>query len=78
MGSVFRSPRGNGALTARQINRIVAAAGARAGVKHPDPTKAAVTCHLFRHSFARRWKKARESIESLADRHSSSTISSTH
>ena len=39
----------DGHLTVRQVNRIVAAAGERAGVKNPNPaTEGTVTCHLFR------------------------------
>lgn len=54
-------------LTIRQINRIVAEAGERAGVTHPDPKKQAITPHLLRHSFARTWKARGGNIESLAD-----------
>jgi integrase/recombinase XerD len=64
-GPVFVSAKG-GPLTARQINRIVASAGAQAGVKNPNPKYSNITCHLFRHSFAREWKRQGGSTESLA------------
>lgn len=53
-------------LTLRQINRIVAAAGERAGLSNPNPKQQAITCHLLRHSFARHWKAAGGSIETLS------------
>lgn len=64
-GCVFRSRHG-GQLSSRQINRIVARTGERAGVRNPNPNNKAVTCHLLRHSFARHWKQARGSVESLS------------
>lgn len=64
-GTLFRSRTG-GALSARQVNRIVAQAGVRAGVSNPNPKYALVTCHLLRHSFARHWKQVRGSVESLS------------
>jgi integrase len=54
------------ALSTRQINRIIAAAGKRAEVKNPNPRQKNVTCHLLRHSFARHWKEVGGSIETLA------------
>jgi len=39
-------------LKAEQINRIVIAAGDRAGVKHPNPDRKQLYPHLFRHTFA--------------------------
>lgn len=62
---LFRG-RGSGPLSLRQINRIVADAGRRANVRHPDPGRRQLTCHLFRHTFARLWKDAGGSIESLS------------
>lgn len=62
---VFRS-RGDSPLSPRQINRIVASTGERAGVRNPNPKYEAVTCHLLRHSFARHWKAANGSVESLS------------
>ena len=64
-GTLFRS-RAGGALSARQVNRIVAQAGVRAGVSNPNPKYTSVTCHLLRHSFARHWKRVRGSVESLS------------
>lgn len=66
IGSLFLSNRG-AALTPRQVNRIVAHAGELAGVKNPNPsTDGHLTCHLFRHTFARHWKQRGGDIESLA------------
>jgi len=65
-GPLFLSLRGS-ALTPRQVNRIVTAAGERAGVKNPNPASdGGLTCHLFRHTFARHWKQRGGDIESLA------------
>lgn len=65
-GPVLLSNRG-AALTPRHVNRIVAQAGERAGVKNPNPASGGqLTCHLFRHSFARHWKQRGGDIESLA------------
>ena len=65
-GPLFVSLRGT-AVSVRQLNRIVTDAGARAGVENPNPKYAGrLTCHLFRHSFARAWKSKGGSIESLA------------
>lgn len=62
---LFRTAR-SGPLSTRQINRIVAAAGARAGIRNPNPRQKNVTCHLLRHSFARHWKEVGGNIETLA------------
>ncbi len=64
-GPVFLSRTGR-RLTLRQVNWIVAKAGVQAKVKNPNPKYRNVNCHLFRHSFAREWKKRRGSIESLS------------
>jgi len=65
-GAVFLSNRG-GELTTRQVNRIVGRIGELAGVKNPNPSSdGRITCHLFRHSFARHWKQRGGDIESLA------------
>lgn len=65
-GPLFLSNRG-AALTPRQVNRIVAHAGVLADVKNPNPsTDGHLTCHLFRHTFARHWKQRGGDIESLA------------
>ena len=41
-------------------------AGKKAGVENPNPKYKNLTPHLFRHSFAREWKKQGGSIESLS------------
>ena len=64
-GAVFLS-RNDRRLSCRQVNRIVAKAGKDAGVSNPNPRYGNVTCHLFRHSFARHWKDKQGSIESLS------------
>ena len=64
-GPVFTNPRDD-KLSLRQINKIVANAGRQAGVDNPNPNYKNVTCHLFRHSFAREWKRKGGSIESLS------------
>jgi integrase len=65
-GPVFLSNRGD-SLTPRHVNRLVAAAGLLAGVKSPNPATAGrLTCHLFRHTFARHWKQKGGDIESLS------------
>jgi len=64
-GCLFASSRGP-ALSPRQINRIVAAAGRKANVRNPNPRYSQVTPHLLRHSFARLWKDRGGSIEALA------------
>jgi integrase len=65
-GPVFLSNR-RGPLTPRRVNYIVADAGERAGVKNPNPAShGRLTCHLFRHTFARHWKQRGGDIESLA------------
>lgn len=64
-GALFESNRG-GQLTLRQINWIVAKAGELSGIKNPNPKHSRIACHLFRHSFAREWKKKGGSIETLS------------
>jgi integrase len=65
-GPVFVSLRG-GSISPRSLNRIVAEAGKRAGVESPNPKyNGRLTCHLFRHTFARTWKARGGSIETLA------------
>lgn len=65
-GPLYVSLRGT-AVSVRQLNRIVSDAGVRAGVENPNPKyDGRLTCHLFRHSFARVWKAKGGSIESLA------------
>ena len=65
VGAVFRN-RDGGRLSLRQINRIVAVAGKRAGIRNPNPKHSNITCHLFRHTFARLWKQQNGSMESLS------------
>jgi integrase len=62
---VFQS-RQSGKLSNTQVNRIVAEIGRIAGVAHPNPRYKNVSCHLLRHSFARRWKNHRGNIEALS------------
>lgn len=62
---VFQSRQGK-RLSPRQINRIVARIGERAGLRHPNPRYDHISCHLLRHSFARRWKDRAGDIETLS------------
>lgn len=64
-GPVFQSRYGRH-LSVRQINRIVASTGRRAGVRNPNPKYEQITPHLFRHSFARLWKDRGGDIETLS------------
>lgn len=65
-GPLFVSLRG-GYISTRSLNRIVVQAGELASVKNPNPKYGGrLTCHLFRHSFARAWKSKDGSIESLS------------
>lgn len=64
-GPLFESAPGR-PISTRQINRVVAAAGERAGIRNPNPKYARITPHLFRHSFARLWKDRGGSIEALS------------
>lgn len=52
-------------LSLRTINNIVASVAKRAGITTPNPRYKNVTPHLLRHSFARNWKRASGSLESL-------------
>jgi len=63
-GPVFAG-RNGARLSVRQVNRIVASAGQRAGVDNPNPGQRYLTCHLLRHTFARLWKEQGASVESL-------------
>jgi integrase/recombinase XerD len=64
-GALFCSG-ASGQLSLRQLNRIVAMAGQRAGIANPNPRHRQITCHLFRHTFARLWKQEQGSIETLS------------
>ncbi len=62
---VFTSATGE-RLSVRQVNRIVATSGLRAGLTNPNPRYQQITCHLLRHSFSRLWKAHGGSIETLS------------
>jgi integrase len=64
-GPLFISNKGN-SISVRAINDLVGRAGERAGVKHPNPRRRAINPHLFRHTFARQWKKNGGDLESLS------------
>ncbi len=64
-GAIFLNRNGQ-ELSCRQLNRIVAKVGKDARVSNPNPKHGNITCHLFRHSFARHWKDQQGSIESLS------------
>ncbi len=65
IGAIFQSRYGIG-LSMRQVNRIVVNAGKKARVENPNPKYENITCHLFRHTFARLWKEKQGSIETLS------------
>jgi integrase/recombinase XerD len=54
-----------GPMSLRNINYIVSRVATSAGVKTPNPRYRNVGPHLLRHSFARNWKRASGSLESL-------------
>jgi integrase/recombinase XerD len=58
-------PGRNGQMSLRNINCVVARAGRRAGIVHPNPRYRNISPHLLRHSFARHWKRAGGSLETL-------------
>lgn len=64
-GYVFILTQGNGdrKLTTRQMNHIVARAGAMAGIQNPNPGLKHINPHLFRHSIARYLKNKGFSAE---------------
>jgi integrase/recombinase XerD len=57
--------RGAQPMSLRNINYIVSRTAQRAGVETPNPRYTGVGPHLLRHSFARNWKRAGGSLESL-------------
>lgn len=57
--------RGGGPMSLRNINNIVSKAATAAGLRNPNPRYKNVSPHLLRHSFARNWKRAGGSLESL-------------
>ena len=62
----FLFPGRNGApMSLRNINYIVSRVAERAGIDTPNPRYKNVGPHLLRHSFARNWKRAGGSLESL-------------
>jgi len=61
---LFRG-RGEQPMSLRNINYIVSRTAERAGVQTPNPRYTSVGPHLLRHSFARNWKRAGGSLESL-------------
>lgn len=65
-GPLFLSLR-QGPLTVRQLNRVVRRVGELAGVENPNPDADGITCHLFRHTFARQWKARGGDIETLTN-----------
>ena len=64
-GLVFQSNRGKG-FDLSQVNKIVAKVGRMAGLENPNPRYKNINPHLLRHSFARLWKDAGKSTESLS------------
>ncbi|MFQ6092925.1 MAG: tyrosine-type recombinase/integrase [bacterium] len=64
-GALFANPRGE-RLSLRHINHILAKAGEKSGIQNPNPKYKNITCHLFRHSFAREWKRQGGSLETLS------------
>lgn len=52
-------------MSLRNINYIVSRTAQRAGIETPNPRYTSVGPHLLRHSFARNWKRAGGSLESL-------------
>jgi integrase/recombinase XerD len=64
-GRFLFSGRGERPMSLRNINYIVSRTAERAGVQTPNPRYSSVGPHLLRHSFARNWKRAGGSLESL-------------
>lgn len=63
-GALFTGPGGR-AMSPRNFNYIVAKVARAAGISTPNPRYRDVGPHLLRHSFARAWKAAGGSLESL-------------
>lgn len=57
--------RDRGPMSLRNINLIVARVGRMSGIENPNPRYRNISPHLLRHSFARNWKRAGGSMESL-------------
>lgn len=64
-GNFLFTGRGGQPMSLRNINYIVSRAAERAGIGTPNPRYTSVGPHLIRHSFARNWKRAGGSLESL-------------
>lgn len=75
-GPLFLSNQRRG-LSIRSLNRIVHDAGVRSSIENPNPKYTGLTPHLFRHSFARQWKRQGLSIESLANILGHSSVATT-
>ena len=75
-GPVFVSQKG-GRLSLRHINRIVAKAGEKAGIKSPNPRRKYIHPHLLRHSYARNARKAGVPIEFIQQQLGHASIKTT-
>ena len=64
-GTFLFPGRWGGPMSLRNINYILKRAGELAGIQHPNPRYRAIGPHLLRHTFARNWKSAGGSLESL-------------
>ena len=63
-GPMFMSQKG-GRISKTHINRIVAKAGAKAGITNPNPRLKYINPHIFRHSFTRNALKANVPYEKV-------------
>lgn len=59
------------------VNRVVANAGVRIGLKNPDPSKKNINPHILRHSYAHYLKSKGISLETIRDVLGHSSISIT-
>ncbi len=75
-GPVFLSQK-EGQLSVRQINHIVAKAGKKAGITHPNPHEKWINPHLFRHSIIRHLKSLGFQAEWLQNFAGHSSITTT-
>jgi len=64
-GPLFMSNKGN-PVSLRAVNDLVARAGKRAGVRHPNRRHRVINPHLFRHTFAWEWKRNGGDLKSLS------------
>lgn len=74
---LFPSKIGLGHINLITVNRAVAIAGERAGLKNPDPTKKNINPHLLRHSYAHYLKSKKISLEIIRDVLGHESISTT-